>query len=95
MRSYTFKITKTFHFFGYPQARYQFTIKGGFLEGKITWYGNQGFDALEVTKKHNGRNAYFWEMHALMKEIYGNNAKKIRECFKLREGESAKIEIEY
>ena len=90
MEKYRFTLTKTMHYYGCPQARYDFNIKGSYLDGRLTWWGNQGFDALVITNNHNGCNGYIWSMHKLMNEIYGDG-KEIRKGFGLREGESMEI----
>lgn len=89
---YKFTVTKTYHYYGYPQAEDRFKIEGVYCVGSIRYYGNCGFDAPKLEPSHSINNGYFWSMHALIKDIFCGSA--FRQAFKLKEGESMDIVIE-
>jgi len=93
MSVYKFNVTKTYHYYGYPQAQYNFKFEGEFLNGTVTWYGCNGFDVPKISPKLSGlRNGYFWSMRVLMTDIFCG--RKFRKAFALKEGETMKIEID-
>lgn len=89
--SYRFKITKTLHYYGYPQSEYHFRIDSLYFNGTVKYYGNQGFDIprLECRQMNNG---YFWSMHAFMKAFYEDKLR--RPMLDLKENESTTIELD-
>lgn len=89
--SYKFTITKTYHYYGYPQKEEHFTIKGEFFTATVKYFGNQGFDApiINCNRKCNG---YFWSMHSFMQAFYAGKLRSI--FFNLKVNEPTTITTE-
>ena len=88
---YRFKITKTYRYYGYPQAETHYEIESEYFSAKIKHYGNQGWDVPQINcfRKCNG---YFWSMRKFMKDFYNGKLEKYFDEIKLNE--SIVIEIE-
>lgn len=90
---YRFKITCDYRYYGAPQAKRKYTISNEYLTAKVDWYGNQGTDAIQITKKGTN-NGCFWAMHNLMAAIYGENRLLSSPIVSdIKEGESKLITI--
>lgn len=90
--SYRFTITKTYDYYGYPEAERHYEIKGQYFTAKIKHYGNHGFDAPQVSGSSRN-NGYFWSLNTFMRALYKD---KLRSYFlDLKEGESVTFELEH
>lgn len=89
--SYDFKITKTYHYYGYPQAEYHYTVENNYFKAKVIWYGNVGFDIIPETP-NRVYSGYIWAKNAFMKKFYAN---ELRDTFHslIKEGDSTRITI--
>ena len=93
---YTYKFKCTLNYYGYPQAQRRYEISSTSFDGSIVYYGNNGFDLLEVKNDHHKCNGYFWQMRLLLKTIYSNGKENndLREkIFHLKEGEEVWIKL--
>ena len=89
---YRFTITKTYNYYGYPQAERHYEIKGQYFTAKIKYYGNQGFDAPQISRTCTG-SGYFWSLNTFMRAFY---KEKLNSYFSnLKEGESRTFELEH
>lgn len=89
---YKFKVTKTCQRNTSTQVIRCYEVKGDFFAAKITYYGNQGYDAPEVVRTGTG-NDYFLSLNTFMKAFYSG---KVDEYFSnLKEGQSRDFELEY
>lgn len=90
MYNYRFTITKTYNYYGYPQARRSYKVESQYFNAEIEYYGNQGYDIpdVECLRKCNG---YFWSLHAFMKAFYSG---KLDKYFNIKTDESVTFEIE-
>lgn len=66
---YTFKITKTYHYYGYPKAEYHYEVDGKYFRAEIKYYGNQGYEMPIVTCKKQC-NGYYWSLNKFMKLLF-------------------------
>lgn len=89
------KITKTYHYVGFPQAKYVYSIESDYFVGTITMYGNQGFDIPELKPKSQKNNGYFWTIHRFLKEFYSNKSQIEKLMFSLKPNERKEIILEY
>lgn len=93
---YTYTITCTYKYYGYPQAERHFKVSTPYSECTLEWYGNNGFDIPNVTNNHHKCNGYFWSMHLLMKTLLSTSKEAIdfKQVFStLKEGETTSVTL--
>lgn len=89
---YRYKVTKTYNYYGPPQAERHYLIEGDYFTAKIKYFGNQGFDAPQVTRIGTG-SGYFWSLNTFMRAFY---KEKLGDHFaNLKEGESRTFQLEH
>lgn len=88
---YNFKIKKTYHYYGYPQAEYHYEISGAYFTAKVKYYGNQGFDCPQISSSHKN-NGYFWSMRSFMKAFFNDELRRV--FLDLKENETTNISLE-
>lgn len=90
--AYRYTVTKTFNYYGPPQAERHYLIESNYFTAKIKYYGNQGFDAPQITCTHKC-SGYYWQVNTFMRAFYQD---KLRDYFaNLKEGESRIFELEH
>lgn len=96
MRTYKFTMANTYYYYGYPQSKRILEIEGSYVKCTLVHYGNQGYDAPVIKCKTSQKcNGYFWELNALMRDLYKERDSVIRKTeFGLKEDGFATITIE-
>ena len=90
MEKYKFTVTKTYSSYGH-QAERHYEVKCDYFTAKIKYFGNQGFDAPQVTRTGTGSD-YFHSVNTFMKEFYKENLNDWFSNFK--DGEIRTFELE-
>ena len=88
---YEYKVTKTYQYSGAPQNESRYTVENPYFTARITHYGNQGFDAPQITCERRC-NGYYWQLATFMRAFYQD---KLRGDFydtKLNETKVIKLE---
>ena len=88
---YKYKVTKICQRNTSTQVIRCYVVECDFFTAKITYYGNQGYDAPEVTRTGTG-NDYFHSLNTFLRAFYQD---KLEDQFaNLKEGKSREFELE-
>lgn len=93
-RTYKFEVEMIYNYYGYPQSKQKFYVKGDYLALEVTHYGNQGHTIPIDHSKDRTINGYFWSLAHFMRYLYKTSYGFRSKVANMSEGEKRTFELD-